>query len=289
MIILSAKVSGDPYSPSDLKLLTRLIRNLSLVVNQMRLQTQIQAEQELDLLGRISKGLAHDLNNLLTPVATLLQVSAGTPSGDEEIDSLVITADRNVRTMRNYIRDSLFFSRTMRPQMARGSLVLLIDAAIDTLRLQARDRGIAVEREVPSDLFAILDVVLFQRMVINLISNAIDASDSGSTIRVEVGSTQHKADEPEWLQLRVIDQGEGISAENLERMKGAFFTTKDSGDDKRGFGLGLAICRKIVHLHGGTLNISSQLGKGTTVQVELPNGTLPVSIAAEGLEGVLPA
>jgi signal transduction histidine kinase len=67
-------------------------------------------------------------------------------------------------------------------------------------------------------------------------------------------------------------------------MKAAFFTTKDSGDGKRGFGLGLAICRKIVHLHGGTLNITSQIGKGTTVQVDLPSGSLPVFISAEKIE-----
>ncbi|HEX8373434.1 MAG TPA: ATP-binding protein [Chthoniobacterales bacterium] len=280
LMILSGKVSMDPFSQTDLKLLSRLVRNLSLVVNQMRLQAQIQAEQELDLLGRISKGLAHDLNNLLTPVATLLQVSVANPSGDEEIDSLVGTADRNVSIMRTYIRDSLFFSKTMRPQMVRGDIHEVIAASLSILQSRARDQGVQLRHVFEGQLFFVVDVVLFQRMVSNLISNAVDASSPGSTVEVQASCFQRREDEPDWLQLRVVDRGEGITSENLEKMKGAFFTTKDSGDGKRGFGLGLAICRKIVHLHGGTLNISSEIGKGTTVQVDLPNGSLPVLIAA---------
>jgi len=69
----------------------------------------------------------------------------------------------------------------------------------------------------------------------------------------------------------VIDQGEGIPKENLTRILTPYFTTKNRGDENRGFGLGLAICRKIVHLHGGQLFISSQPRKGTTVQFDLPS------------------
>ena len=75
----------------------------------------------------------------------------------------------------------------------------------------------------------------------------------------------------DWHRLQIIDHGEGISAENLQRVFTPYFTTKNTGDGKRGFGLGLAIARKIVHLHGGNLSISSKEKKGTTVQVDLPS------------------
>ena len=75
----------------------------------------------------------------------------------------------------------------------------------------------------------------------------------------------------DWLRLRVIDQGEGIAKENLARVTTPYFTTKNRGDEGRGFGLGLAICRKIVALHGGHLTIASQLKRGTTIQIDLPN------------------
>ena len=77
--------------------------------------------------------------------------------------------------------------------------------------------------------------------------------------------------------MRVVDQGEGIPKENLSRIQKPYFTTKNRGDENRGFGLGLAICRKIVNLHGGNLNIASVLKKGTTVQVDLPTRQLRTS------------
>ena len=135
----------------------------------------------------------------------------------------------------------------------------------------------------------ILDLVLCQRLIANLLSNAVDASIENSKIELRASLIFNQSNEEQWLQIKVIDHGEGISAENLEKMRAAFFTTKDSGDGKRGFGLGLAICRKIVHLHGGILNISSELGKGTTVQVDLPNGSLPLLINARNPEESLAA
>ena len=108
-----------------------------------------------------------------------------------------------------------------------------------------------------------------QRLIANLISNAIDASRPGTQIHVHLERLP-RAGELDWLRLRVVDQGEGIPKENLSRILKPYFTTKNRGDETRGFGLGLAICRKIVNLHGGNLSIASVVKKGTTVQVDLP-------------------
>jgi two-component system CheB/CheR fusion protein len=116
-----------------------------------------------------------------------------------------------------------------------------------------------------------MDEVLIQRLIANLISNSIDASPAGSQIRVQLERFSKAEAGREWWRVRVIDQGEGIPKENLTRILTPYFTTKNRGDENRGFGLGLAICRKIVHLHGGQLSISSQPRKGTTVQFDLPN------------------
>jgi signal transduction histidine kinase len=115
-----------------------------------------------------------------------------------------------------------------------------------------------------------MDSVLLQRLVANLVSNAIDASAPGSTIHVRLERLPKSDGARDWVRLRVVDQGEGISKENLSRVLTPYFTTKNRGDSNRGFGLGLAICRKIVNLHGGNLSIASQIKKGTTVQVDLP-------------------
>ena len=123
-----------------------------------------------------------------------------------------------------------------------------------------------------------MDEVLIQRMLSNLISNAIDASPEGSEIRVEIEQLVKTEAARDWLRLKVIDLGEGIPRENLDRVLTPYFTTKNRGDEGRGFGLGLAISHKIVSLHGGHLTIQSQLRKGTTVQIDLPSRQLKPAI-----------
>ena len=76
LLLVGSKADGDPYTSTDICLLVSLVKNMSLMVNQFRLKNQILQTQELDLLGRMSRGMAHDLNNLLTPVWTLLQLSS---------------------------------------------------------------------------------------------------------------------------------------------------------------------------------------------------------------------
>ena len=71
--------------------------------------------------------------------------------------------------------------------------------------------------------------------------------------------------------MRVIDSGEGIKPEDMNRIFAPYFTTKNRGDQQRGFGLGLSICRKVVQLHGGSLKVLSQPNKGTTIQIDLPD------------------
>ena len=122
-----------------------------------------------------------------------------------------------------------------------------------------------------------MDTVLIQRLVSNLLGNAGDASPPGSEIEVQLAPLAQTEASRDWFRLQIIDHGAGISSENLPHVFRPYFTTKDRGSGKRGFGLGLAICRKIVLLHGGNLNISSAEKKGTTVIVDLPNRRVETS------------
>ncbi|MBI4327566.1 MAG: ATP-binding protein [Chloroflexi bacterium] len=116
-----------------------------------------------------------------------------------------------------------------------------------------------------------MDSVLIQRLISNLLANAIDASPSGSEIDVRLIPLDRSSADRNWYRLQIIDHGEGISRENLKRILIPYFTTKDRGSEQRGFGLGLAICRKIVHLHDGNMTIESEERNGTMVQIDLPN------------------
>jgi signal transduction histidine kinase len=278
-LLLVGRKTSEQFTANDISLLIGLVKSLSLIVNQIRLKTQIMHAQELDLLGKMSRGMAHDLNNLLTPVWTLLQLSSENGGAEPFDDELLPVALSNVKTMRAYIKEALFFSQNLRPDMQLGRLDLVLRQAVDVARA-SRKKEIEIVTETPGEALVEMDEVLIQRLTANLISNAIDASPAGANIRVQLERLMKSEASREWLRVRVIDHGEGISKENLGRILTPYFTTKNHGDETRGFGLGLAICRKIVNLHGGQLNIVSQPKKGTTVQFDLPSRQLKTAAPA---------
>lgn len=272
LLLLGEKGSGDPYTPHDLFLLTALMKNLSLVINQIRLQNQILLAQEMELLGRMSRGMAHDLNNLLTPVSTLLQLIGDDGADREKIDELLPMSLRNIRAVQAYIKEALFFSQHQAPHLQQFRLDLLLHKAVELAEGQLKRQQVKAIVETPPEAVMVeMDEALILRLIGNVLSNAIDASPVGGEIRLELQRLAKTDPQRDWLRTRVSDVGEGISRKNLERIFTPYFTTKDRGDERRGFGLGLAICRKIVHLHGGNLTIESVEKKGTTVQVDLPS------------------
>jgi signal transduction histidine kinase len=271
LLLIGEKVNREPYTVHDLNLLLLLAKNLSLTIYQIRLKKQVLLAEELDLLGRMSRGMAHDLNNLLVPVSTLLQLCADIESNHQQIKELLPMASRNVRTIRTYISEALFFSQHHSPQITPARLDLVLRKAVELAEQKLRRRNIEAVINSSDHMTIEIDSVLIQRLISNILSNAIDASPPGSKIFIELQLLARTEQRRDWVRIRVIDQGEGISQENLDRIASPYFTTKDKGDETRGFGLGLSICRKIVHLHGGTLRIFSEEKKGTVVQVDLPS------------------
>ncbi len=272
-LLLIGPKNSEQFTANDISLLITLVKSMSLIINQIRLKTQILQAQELDLLGKMSRGMAHDLNNLLTPVWTLLQLSSEHGGSEPFDDELLPVALRNVKTMRAYIKEALFFSQNLRPDFQLGRLDLVVRQAAEVART-SRQKEVEILPETAGESLVEMDEVLVQRLIANLIANAIDASPPGAQIRVQLERLMKSDTGREWLRVRVVDQGEGIPKENLGRILTPYFTTKNHGDETRGFGLGLAICRKIVNLHGGQLNISSQPKRGTTVQFDLPSRQL---------------
>lgn len=270
LLLIGEKSNGLPYTNTDLDLLVTLTKNLSVMINQIRLKNQIQQVQELELLGRMSHGMAHDLNNLLTPISTFLQLSSeGATLADLNEDLLPVSL-RNIKTMRAYIREALFFSQNMRPDFQMGRLDVVVAQTVDIVRSKT-EKSVDILVSNTGEVLVEMDEVLIQRMLANIISNAVDASRRGCSIHIEILRISKTEQGNEWLRVRIADTGEGIRPEDLNKVFTPYFTTKNRGDHERGFGLGLAICRRIVLLHNGNLSITSQLNKGTTVQVDLPS------------------
>ncbi len=270
ILMLGKKQADLPYTSQDFELLAELAVNLSVFFDRIRLKEQVALTEQLESLAVMSRGLAHDLNNLLTPINTYLQIEATELSlGSPKIE-LHRIATKNMQTIRSYVREAVFFSTTLSPNIRLVSVEQLLasTAAICQLQLEKRDIHLTCELPVPFEFHG--DDVLLQRMLANFIFNAIDASPSGSIIKLRALLLPDTGHSPAWIRFQVVDQGSGISKENINRIFTPYFSTKDLGDQTRGFGLGLTICQKIAHLHQGTISLQSTLGKGTTLQVDLP-------------------
>jgi signal transduction histidine kinase len=269
-ILLGKKQSETAYTSRDLELLMALAKNLSLVLDQIRLKKRVELTEQLESLAVMSRGLAHDLNNLLTPINTFLQLVSIKAKEDPDEEQFLQIASKNMTTIRAYIREAVFFSTTLTPKIAPVSTRTLLDelAAVCRHNLDKNNISLAIDLPEPFDFYA--DLVLLQRLLSNLVFNAIDASPSGSSVTVRAIQLPCVPGRARWLRLLIIDQGSGISRENINRVFAPYFTTKNLGDKTRGFGLGLTICQKIVHLHRGTITLHSIEGQGTTVQIDLP-------------------
>jgi signal transduction histidine kinase len=275
-VMVGNKVNGEPFTASDITLFTGLVKGMGVVVNQIRMKMEVLQAQEFELLGRMSSGMAHDLNNLLTPVSTLLQL--GHESGTID-DELLPVAANNVAAIRAYIREGLFFSEHHRLDFHPGRVDHVVARAIEVAGA-SRAVPVTLVNEVEREIWAEMDHIMVQRLLANLITNAIDASPEGGRVTVTLDQLPRSEEAREWLRIKVIDEGQGIASADLERVFTPYFTTKNTGDRHRGFGLGLAICRKIAALHGGELSIDSELHRGTTVIFDLPSKQIFPAAAA---------
>ncbi len=272
VLVVDEKKNGRTFTSTDIQIMSELTTNVALVINQVSLKDQLLQAKELDLLGRMSQGMAHDLNNLTTPVWTLLQLLSEGVSPETLRSDLAPVAIRNIQTMRDYIREALFFSEHLRPDLQIGRLDMLVQEVVDFARQNPR-KGKAIEYALrqTGEILIEMDRILIRRLLSNLIANAVDASPQGGRIEVEIIRLLKTDAERDWFRIRVTDHGSGIPSENLHRIFQPYFTTKKTGDEDRGFGLGLAICRKIASLHGGSLTISSEIGRGTAISLDLPH------------------
>jgi signal transduction histidine kinase len=283
VLALGEKPQSWPFTYPEVQRLQNIAELMENVFSRSRLAIQAALNARVEHLAIMSRGLAHDLKNLITPISSYLihtenNVAAGTP--EAEVHS---AAQRSVRVMTDYIREALFFSQRLDPDFSLISFRRIFDDVQMATAKRAADRGVKIVFDLtgtePLKLKA--DAVLLQRLLGNLVVNAADASRAGQTVSVSASSGCCG-----WVRLIVSDKGSGIPPENLPRIFDPYFTTKEFGEDVRGFGLGLTICQKIAHLHGGSISVASQLGLGTTMTVELLANPSEVASAPIGAESV---
>ena len=218
--------------------------------------------QQLASLGEIAAGLTHEIKNPVAGVIAALELlgSEGEPLQSREVYDQMLSELRRVSTT----LDSLLrLARPQPPQRADVDMARVVREVTSLFTARLRRQGIALEVEV-ADAVPILplDSGLMVQLLVNLLTNSMQASERGGSVRVLLAPFPRR----DGVVLAVSDTGRGIDTENIERVFDPFFTTKEEGT-----GLGLAICRQIVEQHGGTITVESQRGQGTRFVVLLPD------------------
>lgn len=282
LVAVATKSNEWPFTFPEVQRLQSVAELIEGILLRSQLTDQVAMQAKMEHLALMSRGLAHDLKNLLTPISSFLVHSDGRfEKGTIESD-VHIAARRSSRLMAEYLRESLFFSDRLEPKFETTDTLRIIARVREAITARAQNRGVVLVTENHFlDPFT-ADGVLVQRLLAKLIGNAIDASVAGQTVTLRTESIR-----PAWVRLQVSDEGRGIAASLMDRIFDPYFTTKDVGTDVRGMGLGLAISQRIVLLHRGAIVVNSHPGQGTNVIVDLPVNPLREA-AAEAVPPVQP-
>jgi two-component system NtrC family sensor kinase len=241
---------------------------------KMNALAQLRHADRLATVGRLAAGLAHELGTPLNVVhARARQMTAGTLAPGEVSDKSRIIVDQ-VDRMTKLIRQLLDFARKRELRTTEVDVRALVDRAVTLLEPTVRKREVSlVVLGGGEPLQGHVDPEQMMQVVLNLVMNAVHATESGKAVAITVGHgrTMPPAEdgrlEQRCLRIEVRDEGSGIAAEVLPRIFEPFFTTKEVGE---GTGLGLSVAYGIVKDHGGWLDVSSRVGEGSTFTVWLP-------------------
>ncbi|MEH2286674.1 hybrid sensor histidine kinase/response regulator [Nostoc sp.] len=257
------------------------------ITEKKHLEAQLFRAQRLESIGTLASGIAHDLNNILTPIlagAQLLPLKF--PNADERTRHLLEILEINARRGADLVKQVLSFTRGVEGKHITLQLKHIIVEIAKILK-ETFPKSIEISTNVPQDLWMVSgDSTQLHQVLMNLCVNARDAMSNGGTLSISAENMlidanyarmNLEAKEGPYIVITVSDTGIGIPKEMLDRIFEPFFTTKDVG---QGTGLGLSTVLGIIKSHEGFVNVYSEPGSETSFQVYLPG--------VEGMETTSP-
>jgi PAS domain S-box-containing protein len=247
------------------------------ITEKKQLETQVFRTQRLESIGTLASGIAHDLNNILTPILAVAQLlPLKFPDLDSEHQHLLEILEDSARRGADLVKQVLSFARGVEGKRMTLQPKHLIKEVVKIVK-QTFPKSIEVFMDVPKDLWTVCgDSTQLHQVLMNLCVNARDAMPCGGCLTIsaenlavdENYARMHlEAKVGPYTVITVTDTGVGIAPEILERIFEPFFTTKELG---KGTGLGLSTAIGIVKSHGGFVNVYSEVGRGTSFKVYLP-------------------
>jgi PAS domain S-box-containing protein len=236
------------------------------LTRQKQMEEELRRADRLRSLGELSAGVAHEIRNPLTGIATTAQVLAQKLEGDADKEKYLKVILNEIARLDKIITNMLDFARPVSPNPGEISLSTLIENALGLLTDTARDRQVILHFESAlADDRCRVDGDQIKQVILNIVRNGIEACENGGTASVYLRA----AADPTFVEIELADTGGGIPDDIADKLYNPFFTTRAEGT-----GMGLSISRKIVESHGGRIYHRSSVGKGTSFFVELPRKTL---------------
>ena len=226
-------------------------------------EEQIQQSERLATVGHMAAGVAHEVGNPLTAISSLVQVCQR-KTDDEFIQGQLKKVRDHIQRINKIVRDLVDFSRPSSMQAENVQINEVIESAVGLLQHDARCKDVQFSMELSNDIPLISCVPdQIHQVLVNLLLNAVDAmeKEENPKIRIETQPVNNAT------RLTVSDNGEGIKEEHQSRIFEPFYTTKEVGS---GTGLGLSVSHGIINKIGGSINVESTYGKGTTFIIQLP-------------------
>ncbi len=223
-------------------------------------EANVRRSDRLAALGQLTAGLAHELRNPLGTMKTSAELLARNVEKENAIAIEMAGYIREeVDRTNSLITRFLDFARPQHMRIEKNDLAAMLDRAIARFDREKKV-DVSVYKNYSPDIPPVaFDAELMERVILNLVTNAAQASPPGGVVTVKTRCIE------DMVEIAVIDRGSGIDAKNLESIFNPFFTTKPDG-----VGLGLAICSKIVDEHGGQITVESTPGEGSVFHVFLP-------------------
>jgi len=234
-----------------------------LIARKKQQETQIQLErsQKFSLVGKIAAGVAHEIKNPLSSIKGAFEIVFDKKTSDkdkEEFKSIIIG---EIKRIDNTLRDFLNFARPKEAEMDKLNLSQTVDECLKQIEIQAGESKLRISKNIEQGVLILGDREKIHQAILNLLLNALSASETESIIDIELKTNRDKK-----VILTIGDHGTGIEPDAIEHIFDPFYTTKATGT-----GLGLPIVKSIVENHNGLIKIDSEKDKGTSVFVEFPS------------------
>ena len=231
---------------------------------KQKLEKQLLRAEKLSSLGKLSAGIAHEINQPLTGVLTfahlLLKKFKDEPQTRKDLETIV----RETTRIKGIVQGILDFAREMPMQKRQRRLQDILEQTLEIIIHQQRFFGVTLKKEFDESVpEVVVDSNLMEQVFMNIILNALDAMHGSGTLTVRTRRQDN------WVEIDLEDTGVGMPESMLDKIFDPFFTTKDSTEGM-GMGLGLAISYGIVKNHNGDIQVSSKVGRGTTFTIRLP-------------------